>query len=90
MSHAAPTPCMNVPTSEAMSAKSKSRKIGVRNGRHRLRVGCLRDVGIVRSASYAEDNLTQNDDHECPEPFDQGIGRSHAAAQAESGPPHQQ
>src|SRR4029077_10779023 len=46
MSHAAPTACMNVPTSEATSARSRLRNIGVRNGRHRLRVGCWGDVGI--------------------------------------------
>ncbi len=36
MSHAAPTLCMNVPTSDRVSAMSRLRKIGVRNGRHRL------------------------------------------------------
>src|SRR2546426_6591132 len=46
MSHAAPTPCMNVPTSDAMSATSSWRKIGVRNGRHRLGASGFGDIGI--------------------------------------------
>src|SRR3984893_19186058 len=49
MSHAAPTPCMNVPISDTTSATSSWRKIGVRNGRHRLGVSCLSDVGIAVS-----------------------------------------
>src|SRR5258708_18780840 len=36
MSQAAPTPCMDVPTSDAMSAIRSQRKIGVRSGRHGL------------------------------------------------------
>src|SRR6202171_489549 len=47
MSHAAPTVCMNVPTSDMMSARSRLRKIGVRNGRHRLDASCFGDTGIV-------------------------------------------
>src|SRR5882672_6993804 len=36
MSHAAPTVCMNVPTSDMTSAIRRLRKSGVRNGFHRL------------------------------------------------------
>ena len=38
MSHAAPTDCMKVPTSETKSASSKLRKVAPRRGRHRLDV----------------------------------------------------
>ena len=44
MSHAAPTLCMNVPTSDTTSAMSSWRKIGVRSGRHKLAASCVGDV----------------------------------------------
>src|ERR1700722_9917939 len=43
ISHAAPTLCMNVPMSDTMSAISRLRKAGARNGRQRL--GISGDVG---------------------------------------------
>src|SRR2546428_1114791 len=49
MSHAAPTPCMNVRTSDTTSATSSSRKIGVRNGRHKLGASRFGDVAIEMS-----------------------------------------
>jgi hypothetical protein len=47
ISHADPTPCMNVPMSETTSAISSRRKIGVRSGCHNPAAPGLRsDAGV--------------------------------------------
>ncbi len=51
ISHADPTPCMKVPISEAMSAMSKCRKIGVRRGRHKLTASCVGVADICGDAA---------------------------------------
>jgi len=50
ISHAAPTFCMNVPMSETTSARSRLRKVGVRNGRQRL--GISGDLGMSLSRGF--------------------------------------
>ncbi len=67
MSHAAPTPCMNVPTSDAMSAASSRRKIGVRRGRQRLgtssfRGMCRDEVGLLGLSLSTGKNSTRGNE----------------------------
>src|SRR6516162_5857513 len=57
INHAAPTFCMNVPTSEARSAISRLRNVGTRSGRPKLAESRITFSGLADRVSPADPPL---------------------------------